>query len=224
MKNQTLDKIYQKHHTERRRGGFAVLEKERGGLFAKLIGKNKKILDLGCRDGVITKYFSSGNDVLGVDVDSEIIKKAHSDLGIDVISLDIQQDWPFEEGVFDVIVAGEVLEHVFLPEEVIKKIVMVLKPDGVFIGSVPNAFSLKNRLRYLLGKKKGTPLGDPMHINQFSLVELRSVLEKHFSKVEIYPLGNSNFGLSRIFTSLFAYSMAFVANQPMRDPPLLEVG
>jgi len=98
--NETLNKIYQSHHASRRRGGFAVLEKERGELFTKFLGKNKRILDIGCRDGVITKYFLPGNIVIGVDIDSVILEEAKKNLNIDTFNLDLQQEWPFEQSRF----------------------------------------------------------------------------------------------------------------------------
>jgi hypothetical protein len=49
----------------------------------------------------------------------------------------------------------------------------VLRPGGTVVGSVPNAFRLKNRLRFLLGRK---PEDDPTHLHMFSPDEVRSLL------------------------------------------------
>lgn len=212
--NESLLNTYRKHHDYRRREGFAVLEKERGALFKKLIGTGKKVLDLGCRDGVITKYFIEGNDVAGVDIDSQALDKAHQMLGIKTQCFDIQStNWPIEPDLLDVVVAGELLEHVYFPEEVIGKIHKILKPGGLFIGSVPNAFSLKNRLKYLFAQKIGTPLEDPMHINQFSFDELGAILNKNFREVKLLPLGNKRHGLTSISPAYFAYALAFSATK-----------
>ena len=114
----TLENVYREHHHGRRRGGFAILEKERGELFNKLVGKGKKVLDLGCRDGVLTKYFTEGNDVTGADIDSQALEEAGRNLGIKTIHFDIQDEqWPIEPNSFDVVVAGELLEHVYFPEK-----------------------------------------------------------------------------------------------------------
>src|SRR3989344_3980368 len=100
-----LENIYQEHHRGKRRGGFAMLEKERGALFKKLIGTGKKVLDLGCRDGVITKYFVEGNDVTGADIDSEALKNVQKNFGIEILHFDVQSDdWPIQSESFDVVV------------------------------------------------------------------------------------------------------------------------
>jgi 2-polyprenyl-3-methyl-5-hydroxy-6-metoxy-1,4-benzoquinol methylase len=106
------------------------------------------------------------------------------------IVMDLLGDWQELNGdKFDVIVCGEVLEHLYFPEEVIKKVVAHLRDGGVFLGSVPNAFSLKNRVRLAMGKKKGTPLMDPTHINHFSYDELANLLSKYFKSVNVSGLG-----------------------------------
>jgi len=206
-----LEKIYRIHHSSKRRESFAVLEEERGNLFKKLIGENKKILDLGCRNGVITEYFVKNNNVTGVDVDSMALDHARQKLGINIAHFDIQGDWPLAGEKFDIIVAAEILEHIFFPENVIEKCSKFLKTDGLFIGSIPNAFSLKNRLKYLLGSKKGTPLEDPMHINHFSWDEFKSMLNKYFTKIDLIPMGRNYRMLRRLLPKYFAYSICFIA-------------
>ncbi len=212
--SESLLNTYRKHHDCRRREGFAVLEKERGALFKKLIGTGKRVLDLGCRDGVITEYFIEGNDVTGVDIDSHALDKAHRMLGIKTLCFDIQSDnWPIESNLFDAVVAGELLEHIYFPKEVMGKIHKILKPGGLFMGSVPNAFALKNRIKYLFAIKRGTPLEDPMHVNQFSWHELRELLGANFKEVKLFPLGKKYAGLADRFPSFLGYSIAFFAKK-----------
>lgn len=209
-----IEKMYKKYHEDERRGGFAILERERGALFKRLIGMGKKVLDLGCRDGAITKYLIEGNDVTGADIDSSALENAQKILGIKTLHFDAQSDnWPIKQRSFDIVVAGELLEHVYFPGEIIQKINKVLKPGGFFIGSVPNAFALKNRIKYLFAVKRGTPLEDPMHINQFSWKELEGVLNKNFAKVKLYPLGKKYLDLAQIFPASLSHSIAFCARK-----------
>ena len=209
-----LETAYQKHHTGKRRGGFAILEKERGLLFKRLIGTGQRVLDLGCRDGVITKYFCEGNEVVGVDIDSVILLAAQKNLGISTLNFDIQSEqWPIVAQSFDVVVAGELLEHVYFPGEILHKINELLKPGGRCIGSVPNAFALKNRVKYLFGIKHGTPLADPMHINQFSRAELQELLKGNFTKHKLFPLGKKYLGLATYLPGWLGHSLAFMATK-----------
>jgi 2-polyprenyl-3-methyl-5-hydroxy-6-metoxy-1,4-benzoquinol methylase len=190
------------------------LEK-RGILLKNFIGTGKKILDLSCRDGMLTKYYVDGNQVLGVDIDAEALEIARKNLGIETLEMDLNGDWKkLKDKTFDVIVAGEILEHLYYPEIVIKKVKERLDRGGIFIGSVPNAFSLKNRFRYFLGKKQNTPLEDPTHINHFSYKELRDLLLRNFKEITIIGLGRYKF-LSKIFPNLFAFDLFFICKNPL---------
>lgn len=207
----TIAKMYEKHHTSARPEGFSILEKDRGELFKKYSGQKKAVLDIGCRDGTLTRWFSEGNEVTGVEIDPKSAAKARDLLKIDVIEMDLHGDWGDLTGRhFDTVVAGEVLEHLFYPAVVVEKVKAHLTVEGVFIGSVPNAFSLKNRIRLFFGTKKGTPLQDPTHINHFSAQELRSILSNHFTNVEIFGLGRFR-TIARLFPGLFAFDLCFVA-------------
>lgn len=202
--------IYEQHHKTNREAGFSILKEERGELLKELIGTGKMVLDIGCRDGALTKHFIHGNQVLGVDIDEVALKEA-AKLGIQVKSMDLGGDWSELQGLeFDVVVAGEVLEHLYFPGQVLTKIIGHLKPGGKLIGSVPNAFSVKNRLRYLRGSRKHTPLYDPTHINHFSAQELRGLLREYFSKVTILGLGRYK-RLAKLSPNLFSFDLFFVA-------------
>lgn len=208
-----LKEMYTTHHHSGRRGGFSILETERGALFGLLVGENKSVLDIGCRDGTLTRYFTKNNTVLGVDIDEELLQKAHAEYGIETTIFDLNGAWnELGEKKFDVVVAGEVVEHLFFPPEVFKKVSAHLNTGGVFAGSVPNAFTLKHRVRYMFAVKKHTPLSDPTHINHFSVEELRILLENYFQNVEIYGLGKYKF-LSKHFPSFFAFDLVFRATK-----------
>jgi 2-polyprenyl-3-methyl-5-hydroxy-6-metoxy-1,4-benzoquinol methylase len=207
--SESLSKIYEGHHKTSREQGFSILAKDRGALLKEFIGTNKSVLDIGCRDGVLTKYFLQGNKILGVDIDANALNRAKENLGIETMVVDLNGDWhELEDRKFDAIVAGEVLEHLYFPDKVLEKIINHLNQGGMFLGSVPNAFSLKNRIRYFFGQKNGTPLEDPTHINQLSYREVLSLLTKHFKKVEIIGLGRFS-GLAKMFPGLFAFSLFF---------------
>lgn len=207
----STQQIYEMHHASKRAQGFSIMENERGELLKKYVGSGKKVLDIGCRDGALTKWFTEGNDVLGVDVDTVSMKRAEENLGIKTQFIDLNTDWSeLGEQKFDVITAGEILEHLYYPEKVIVKVKNHLNPQGVFLGSIPNAFNLKNRIRYLIGKKRGTPLDDPTHITQFSAPELEKLLKDNFPDVKIFGLGRYQ-KLAQLNPNLFAFDLFFVA-------------
>jgi 2-polyprenyl-3-methyl-5-hydroxy-6-metoxy-1,4-benzoquinol methylase len=212
MPDKNLEKIYNYHNKIERGYGFAVYSEERGRFFAEKIGTGKKVLDLGCRDGILTKFYSSRNKVLGVDIDKEALKIAEENLGIRTKRIDLNDEWNLPKNYFDIVIAAELIEHLYYPEIVIKKTANVLKKDGMFLGSVPNAFNLKNRFRLFLGSKKNTPLADPTHINHFSRKEILFLLKKYFRKVNIYPLGKYSY-LDKLFPGLCSYMFLFEAKK-----------
>lgn len=209
----SIQQIYELHHAFKRSQGFSIMEKERGELLKKYVGTGKKVLDIGCRDGALTKWFIEDNEVLGVDIDTVSMKRAEENLGIQTQFVDLNGNWSELAGQqFDVITAGEILEHLYYPENVVQKIVSRLQPEGLFIGSIPNAFNLKNRLRYLAGSKKGTPLEDPTHITQFTYTELSGLLKKYFKEVNIIGLGRYK-KLASLKPAWFAFDLFFVAKK-----------
>lgn len=204
----SLSKVYKYHHELTKKSEFSILEKERGALFSQWIGKGKRVLDIGCRDGTLTKYFSRGNDVLGVDIDPKMLEKCKK-LGIRTKLMDLNDDWYIKEK-FDVVVAAEVVEHLYYPDVVFKKIANVLKPGGLFIGSVPNAYNIKNRFRYLFGIQKNTPLEDRTHINHFSYKILGEALQKAFSDAYVTGLASGIFaGVAKAFPNLGSFVLVW---------------
>lgn len=204
-----LETVYKAHH-ERRGDGFAILMKERGAFLRKHIGTGKKVLDIGCRDGQLTGEYATGNFVTGSDIDSGALERAAKNVGITTVHADLNAVWSFESGTYDVVVACEFLEHIYFPEVVIEKVKKVLKPNGLFVGTIPHAYSVQSRIKFLLGMKKGTPLEDPTHINHFSYREFKSLLEKHFEVIEIDTYVPSRYKfLAKIFPYAFAHDLMF---------------
>lgn len=208
-----LKKIYETRNKSRL-GSIGLYGFQRGELFAGWLGRGRKILELGCRDGSLTILFASGNEITGVDIDEKAINLFRQRItGSKGLVFDLNLDWPFGKGEFDGAVASEILEHFYRPEEIIKRISRSLKSDGVFVGSVPNGFSLANRARLFLGRPMKTTLADPTHVHHFSYRELKSVLEKHFEKVELVPLGRLGF-LKKICSGLFSFLLVFHCQRP----------
>lgn len=193
--------------------GYSILEGPRSMWFKEHLHKVDSLLDLGCRDGTLTRHLAEGiKTVVGVDVDTHALERAKQQVPHGrFFSLDLLGDWQELEGAtFDAIVCSEVLEHVYFPHEVCEKIKQHLKPGGVFLGSVPNAFFLKHRLRYLLGRRRFTPLEDPTHITQFNFDELKKMLTVIGSNITISGYTRPPFvGLAKRCPSMFAFDFLF---------------
>jgi SAM-dependent methyltransferase len=202
-----LSERYGEHHRTRRGREFVFGGDERAQLFRQLVGgPGRRVLDLGCRYGTLTQAYLQGNSVAGVDVDREALAEA-AKLGIETHWADLDEAFPFADGAFDVVVAGEVLEHVRDPEHIVTEARRVLRPGGRFIGSVPNAYRLKNRLRFALGRPPET---DPTHLHMFRPGDVRALLSR-FEHLEL-RLISSRF--LRLHPRLLANDIVFAGTKP----------
>jgi len=206
--NQALEKIYTQHHEQARGRGFVLMQKERGEFLRSGIKEGSHVLDIGCRDGGLTaEYIEKAGSVLGLDIDAGALAIAQQ-LGVETRQLDLNGEWGVDSNSFDHVVAAEVVEHLYYPDVVFRKIAEVLKPGGTLLGTVPNAFSLRNRMRYMTLTKRNTPLADPTHINHFTVGELTQLLEKHFDDVRIIGAGRLGLLAAR-FPQEFAFDLFF---------------
>ncbi len=179
-----LGSRYERHHRERRDDGDFVFVPERIPLFVEAIGTGRRVLDLGCRSGALTRHFLEGNEVVGLDVDRTALEKARA-LGVEPVEADVEEPLPFPDESFDAVVAGELLEHLRFPDALVGEARRVLRPGGVLVGSVPNAFRLQSRLRFLRGKP---PEDDPTHLHMYSPGAVRGLL-RDFDEVAVRYVG-----------------------------------
>lgn len=213
---ESLSRIYSQHHKSNRGRNFVFYEKERSEFITNTTGSGKKILDIGCRDGALTKYaIANGNIITGCDIDTDSLDYAKK-LGIETVYMDLNGDWnELHDQKYEMAMAFEIIEHLYFPEKVLEKIKAHLHNNGTLIGSIPNAFNWRSRLLLLFGKKNGTSFSDPTHINHFSYNEFHAILNKHFHDVKIYPLTTRNrVFLSKISTNLFSAGFLFKCTNP----------
>ena len=106
------------------------IEMEEEILFHHLSHLNKgKLLDVGCGEGTVSlELRKHGFEVVGIDFSSVAVKRA-KDKGINALELDLDKDGiPFDNNYYDVVWAGDVIEHVGRLEESqnVRKIAMQL--------------------------------------------------------------------------------------------------
>ena len=101
--------------------------------------KDKKILEIGCNDGVLLEPLKRlGADVEGVDPAKNIVKVAR-DKGLKVYN-DYFNDKTFGgddfKSKYDIVISNNTFAHIIDIQSVIKGINKVLKPEGIFIFEV----------------------------------------------------------------------------------------
>lgn len=208
MKGELSERYRQFHEDREKHADFVYVPERVPHFVAAVGGPGKAVLDLGCRAGALSQHFLEGNEVTGVDVDQHALAHA-AGRGLRTVFGDVEEPLPFEDESFDAVVVGEILEHVRFPDEVVGEIRRVLRPGGVVVGSVPNAFRLKNRLKFLLGR---SPESNPMHLRMYSPASIATELTP-IGPVELSYVGGRLVPLSG---RLFANALVFVARDGRR--------
>jgi SAM-dependent methyltransferase len=203
-----LEAVYRTHHEARRPRDFVFCGPERLAVFHEWVGTGGRVLDVGCRFGALTRAYLDGNEVVGVDIDRRALDEAAS-LGIEPVWADAAEPLPLEDASFDVVVVGELLEHLPFPELTVAEALRVLRPGGRPVGSVPNAYRVKSRLRFLLGR---APESDPTHLHLFSPGDVRRLLAD-FDQVQLCFVAGR---FTPLHPRLFANDICFRARKPLR--------
>jgi len=112
----------------------------------------KKILELGCGDGLLAVEVKkeSGCEVYGLDISRSGIALA-KERGIHAQLADLNEDLPYKDATFDIIFSDQLLEHIFRTDHLLDEMYRVLKPNGVVITVTPNLSFWLNRILFLFG-------------------------------------------------------------------------
>jgi SAM-dependent methyltransferase len=148
--------------------------------------KGKKILDMGCGEGVLVHDLrKQGFDITGVDFnyESEFIRKGS------ILATGLPA------GSFDLIICLDVIEHLNFDdqEKALREIHRLLKPGGAFYATIPNLAHFASRITFLLfGKLIRTSSidrhpGDRPFGEYKKLISSIFVLEKTFGIFPTYP-------------------------------------
>lgn len=138
-----------------------------------------KVLDIGCSGGRLAAFMrEAGHHVTGVDhIEVPGVRDR-----VDVFyQADLSTGIPPEVGVgFDVVVAGDVIEHLPRPTETMNEIRRVLRPGGQVLLSVPNFGHWYPRVRVVAGQFGYDRRGilDDTHLRFFSRASLRRLVRK----------------------------------------------
>jgi 2-polyprenyl-3-methyl-5-hydroxy-6-metoxy-1,4-benzoquinol methylase len=153
--------------------------------YTKLVamcGRDKKVLDVGCSSGHLSRALAErGCVVSGVDINGDAARRAAETCDRVVVGdLDlIELTREFEGAEFDVILFGDVLEHLKSPQKTLNAARELLAPGG-FIGlSVPNIAHTSIRLMLLKGEFNYQDMGilDDTHLRFYTRKSLRDLVE-----------------------------------------------
>ena len=137
------------------------------------------VLEIGCADGRLANMLSIKKKckVYCVEKDPSmaIIVKGKCEY---IQNIDIEKtQLPYNEGFFDCVVIGNVLEHIVEPLKVLKDIRKYLSDDGFLIFSVPNIVNWHSRLTIFFGKFEYSETGvfDRTHLHFYNLNSAKKI-------------------------------------------------
>lgn len=146
------------------------------------VGPGRRLLDLGCGDGVLGQALRDRfEEVVGADI-SESALEAAARRGL--ITQRINADsppFPFPDSTFDAITCLDLIEHVFEPRVLVTEIARILAPGGVLYLATPNMRYLLRIKELALGRFPKTSgdteyAWDGGHLHYFTPQDLRELL------------------------------------------------
>ena len=146
-----------------------------------LVGRGKRVLDVGCSSGYLARpLVARGCAVVGLELDPAAAAEAR-DVCEEVLVGDVESmELPFEPGSFDVVLCGDLVEHLRDPEAFLARVRPFLKADGRLVLTTPNVANWAMRLGLLAGRWTYTERGilDRTHTYLFTRSTLVETLER----------------------------------------------
>ena len=150
-------------------------------VMSRLVGENKRVLDIGCASGYFARLLKRhGCEVVGIDVNEAALAAARAHC-VQTVHADVEAV-PLASLIpnlrFDVVVCGDVLEHLMNPARLLEQVRTILTDDGYLVASFPNVAHGAVRLALLKGQfdYQDEGLLDDTHLRFFTLKTMDEML------------------------------------------------
>lgn len=186
-------------------------------LIAQEIDSGKLVLDIGCNKGYL-KQLADGNTFFGIDNDDYILNNARLSGYKDTQKLDLNEFEKIRFKIkFDIIIFGDILEHLLYPEKAVKFIVKkYLTKGGKIIISLPNVANFMIRLDLLTGRfdYKESGILDKTHLHLYTLKTARLFINSLGLRIMKEKFSSNHFGgIIKIFPrlgTLLGHNLIFI--------------
>jgi SAM-dependent methyltransferase len=139
--------------------------------------KDLNILECGmAKGGVADRLSKEGANCQGIDINPRHLE------GVPVIQRDLNDGYPALDKKFDVIFAGEVMEHLYDDTKFVRDSMALLAPGGILVLTVPHLFFSVNRLRMFFGMMPLFAYAS-YHYHFYGIKVLRELLEGQGLKI-----------------------------------------
>jgi methionine biosynthesis protein MetW len=155
----------------RYQGRSETPSQETPGLLMSMIPEGARILDIGCGTGSLSEMIRDQRraDIVAIEPNPERAARA-AETGITVINGIYTDDIPAQYGKFDIVLFGDVLEHLVNPADVLEQVKPALNDSGRVLASIPNVAHWSIRVLLLAGifDYKPTGIMDATHLRWFT--------------------------------------------------------
>jgi 2-polyprenyl-3-methyl-5-hydroxy-6-metoxy-1,4-benzoquinol methylase len=129
--------------------------------------RDTRVLEIGCGEGAFLQRIARHLDQppRGLEINLAAAEKAKT-LGLDVQNFELREYATEHAGEFDFVCSFQTLEHVINPAEMIASMILLLKPGGALLISVPDGDGYLSRTHNLLD-------GPPHHMLRWNAAALQ---------------------------------------------------
>jgi len=170
--------------------GYVPFNERRHRAHAKLldaVGSGKRVLDVGCSSGYLSEPLSKrGNTLVGIELDPAAAREAERWCERVLVGDVEAMELPLDPGSFEVVLCGDVIEHLRDPGAALARLRPLLVPGGRLVVSTPNIANWAMRLSLLAGRWRYTDRGflDRTHTHLFTRRTLVETIEAAGYRVE----------------------------------------
>ena len=141
-----------------------------------------KVLECGVGDGFLLQELAGrGFACTGLELIPKNLALAKGK-GLHVIKQDLNEPFKLPSNAFDIVIALEVLEHLWDYGQALREMHRVLRKDGLAFVSVPNCTYWRYQCHLLFQQEMPNEYsGIEGHVNHYSLNQWKRKLESHFT-------------------------------------------
>ena len=141
-----------------KRCGVSIAEEIMFNYLDDLKDNNLKVADLGGGTGDISLLIEDREHKSTLYDFSDVAIQIAQENGLEGYVCDLDEGIPADDRLFDIVWAGDVIEHVFDPLGLISEVSRILKDSGKFLFTVPYDLHMGNRIRSLRGISYQEPI------------------------------------------------------------------
>lgn len=172
-----------------------------------------RVLDVGCATGRRCAWLREHLQcqAVGVEYNPEMVEAARGRCdGVHLANLEDLPELPEPDSSFDVLIFGDVLEHLRNPEQVLTHLQRYLKPGGRVLISLPNFLFLFIRIKVVLGLFRYTEYGilDKTHLRFYTKVTAGELAQDCGLTVRNWDYMPPEYGPWRVFPPVIRRMLA----------------